>query len=63
MLPSRKFVFADVKAESLQRVVDLATGHKLMIKVAKTISLAEAPAMLASLEQGSRLNGKAVIVF
>lgn len=43
--------------------VDLAAGHNLMIKVAKTISLAEAPAMLTSLKQGSRLHGKAVIVF
>jgi NADPH:quinone reductase-like Zn-dependent oxidoreductase len=63
VLPSRKFVFADVEVGSLQQVVDLVAGNKLMIKVAKTISLAEAPAMLKSLGQGSRLNGKAVTVF
>lgn len=60
---SRKFVFADVKRENLQQVVDLAAAGKLTIPVASTISLAEAPAVLASLEQGNRLSGKAVIAF
>ncbi len=58
---SRKVVFADVKAENLQKVVDLAAERKLTIPVAKTVSLSEAPALLAALEQGKRLNGKAVI--
>lgn len=60
---SRKLVFADVKAENLQQVVDLAAARKPAIPIARTISLADAPALLASLEQGKRLNGKAVIAF
>lgn len=60
---SRKLVFADVKAENLQHVVDLAAARTLAIPIARTISLADAPALLASLEQGKRLNGKAIIAF
>jgi NADPH:quinone reductase-like Zn-dependent oxidoreductase len=60
---SRKFVFADVKSDNLQTVVDLAAAGRLAIPIAQTISLADAPALLASLEQGKRLSGKAVIAF
>lgn len=60
---SRKIVFADVRAENLQQVVELAAAGSLAIPVARTISLAEAPALMASLEQGKRLNGKAIIAF
>jgi len=60
---SRKFVIADVKAEYLQHVVDLATAHKLAIPIARTIALADAPALLASVEQGERVDGKTVIAF
>jgi len=60
---SRKVVIADVKAEYLQHVVDLATAHKLAIPMARTIALADAPALLASLQHGKRLDGKAVIAF
>ena len=58
---SRKIIFADLKAENLQHVVDLAVAGKLTIPIAKICSLADAPDVLASLERGQRLNGKAVI--
>jgi NADPH:quinone reductase-like Zn-dependent oxidoreductase len=58
-----KAVIADPKAENLQAVVDLAAEGKLAIPIARTISLAEAPAALAALERGERLTGKVVIVF
>lgn len=61
--PSRKVVIASMKAENLQPVVDLAAANKLAIPIVQTVSLAQAPALLASLEQGKRLNGKAVIAF
>ncbi len=60
---SRKVVIANMKVENLQPVVDLAAAGKLTIPIVQTISLADAPVVLASLEQGKRLNGKAVIVF
>lgn len=60
---SRKVVIADTKAENLQPVVDLAAAGKLAIPIVRTISLDEAPELLAALERGERLNGKAVIVF
>jgi NADPH:quinone reductase-like Zn-dependent oxidoreductase len=60
---SRKVVIANLKAENLQPVVDLAAAGKLAIPVIQTVSLTDAPALLASLEQGKRLNGKAVIAF
>jgi NADPH:quinone reductase-like Zn-dependent oxidoreductase len=60
---SHKVVIADLKAENLQHVVDLAAAGKLAIPIARTISLADAPALLASLERGERLNGKAMITF
>lgn len=60
---SRKVVIADPKAENLQPVVDLAAANKLAIPVVQTASLVQAPPLLASLEQGKRLNGKAVIAF
>ncbi len=60
---SRQFVFADVKAENLQQVADLASTGKLALPVVEIISLADAPSMLTALEQGKRLNGKAVIAF
>lgn len=59
--PSRKVIIASMKAEHLQPVVDLAAANKLAIPIVQTVSLAQAPALLASLEQGKRLNGKAVI--
>ena len=60
---SRKIVFADLKAENLQQVVDLAVAGKLVLPIIKTCSLEDAPDVLASLERGQRLNGKAVITF
>jgi NADPH:quinone reductase-like Zn-dependent oxidoreductase len=60
---SRKIIFADLKAENLQQVVDLAAAGKLAIPIVKTCSLDDAPDVLASLERGQRLNGKAVITF
>ena len=60
---SRKVVIANPKAENLQQVVDLAAAGKLAIPTVRTLSLDQAPALLAALEQGQRLNGKAVIVF
>lgn len=60
---SRKVVFSDLKAPHLQQVIDLAIAGKLQIPVVKIISLSEAPGVLASLEQGARLDGKAVIAF
>jgi NADPH:quinone reductase-like Zn-dependent oxidoreductase len=60
---SRKVVFCDPQAENLQPVVDLAAAGKLVLPIVKTCSLEEAPALLASLERGERLNGKAVITF
>ena len=60
---SRKVVISNMKAENLQPVVDLAAARKLAIPIAQTISLADAPALLSSLEQGERLNGKVVIAF
>ena len=61
--PSRKIIFADLKAENLQSVIDLAMAGKLVLPIVKICSLADAPEVLASLERGQRLNGKAVITF
>jgi NADPH:quinone reductase-like Zn-dependent oxidoreductase len=61
--PSRKLIFADLKPENLQSVVDLAVAGKLALPIVKTCSLENAPEVLASLERGERLNGKAVITF
>jgi NADPH:quinone reductase-like Zn-dependent oxidoreductase len=63
VFPSRKVIFADLKAEYLQPVVDLAAAGKLVIPICQTTLLPGAPALLASLEQGKRLDGKAVIIF
>ena len=60
---SRKVILIDPKAETLQSVVDLAADGKLAVPVARTISLAEAPAVMAALERGERIDGKAVIAF
>ena len=60
---SRKFVFADVKSGNLQTVVDLAAAGRLSIPIAQTTTLADAPPLLASLERGKSLGGKAVIAF
>jgi NADPH:quinone reductase-like Zn-dependent oxidoreductase len=60
---SRKIVFADLKVENLQQVVDLAVAGKLTLPIVKTCSLDDAPDVLASLERGQRLNGKTVITF
>jgi NADPH:quinone reductase-like Zn-dependent oxidoreductase len=48
-------------AENLQPVVDLAAAGKLTIPVVQRASLLESPALLAAVEQGKRLHGKAVI--
>lgn len=60
---SRKVVIADMKVENLRPVVQLAAERKLEIPIVKTISLAQAPAVLTSLERGNRLGGKVVIEF
>jgi NADPH:quinone reductase-like Zn-dependent oxidoreductase len=60
---SRKIIFADLKAENLQQVVDRAVAGKLVLPIVKICSLDDAPDVLASLERGQRLNGKAVITF
>jgi NADPH:quinone reductase-like Zn-dependent oxidoreductase len=60
---SRKVILIDPKAKILQPVVDLAAAEKLAVPVAKTLSLADAPAVMAALERGQRINGKAVITF
>lgn len=59
---SHKVVIADTTAENLQPVVDLAAAGKLVIPIVKTSTLEQAPPLLAALERGERLNGKAVIV-
>jgi NADPH:quinone reductase-like Zn-dependent oxidoreductase len=56
-------LIANPKAEYLQQVVKLAVARKLVIPIARTVSLADAPDLLASLERGLRLHGKAVIAF
>lgn len=61
--PWYKVLISSPKAENLQRVVDLAAARKLAIPVARTITLAEAPAVLTELESGSRITGKVVIAF
>jgi NADPH:quinone reductase-like Zn-dependent oxidoreductase len=58
-----KVLISDPKAENLQAVVDLAAAGNLRIPIARTLSLEEAPAVLASMERGDRLFGKAVIAF
>ncbi|MDE2305033.1 MAG: NAD(P)-dependent alcohol dehydrogenase [Gammaproteobacteria bacterium] len=58
-----KVLISDPKSENLQKVVDLAAARKLVIPIAKTISLAEAPSVLAALETGSRVFGKVIIAF
>ncbi|MDE8347454.1 MAG: NAD(P)-dependent alcohol dehydrogenase, partial [Acidocella sp.] len=58
---SRKVILIDPKATILQSVVDLAAATKLSVPVAKMMSLAEAPAVMAALERGERIDGKAVI--
>ena len=60
---SRKIIFADLKAENLQPVVKLAAAGKITIPIVKTCPLDDAPELLAALERGQRLNGKAVITF
>lgn len=60
---SREAVFVEVEADNLQQVVDLAAARKSVVAVARSISLAGAPALMTSLGQGKRLNGKAIIVF
>lgn len=60
---SRKFVSSNPKIENLEPVVNLAATGKLSLPIAQIISLPEAPATLAKLERGERINGKAVIMF
>ncbi len=60
---SRKVILIDPKSEILQPVVDLAATGKLAVPVAKTISLADAAAVMGALERGERIDGKAVITF
>lgn len=58
---SRKVILIDPKAQILQSVADLAADGKLAVPVARTISLSEAPSVMAALERGERIDGKAVI--
>lgn len=58
---SRKCLFADVSAANLQQVVDLAAANKLVIPISMSVSLKQAAAVIAALERGERLNGKAII--
>jgi NADPH:quinone reductase-like Zn-dependent oxidoreductase len=58
---SRKVIIAKLTTENLQAVIDLAASGKLAIRIAQTIPLAEAPALLTALENGKSLNGKAII--
>jgi NADPH:quinone reductase-like Zn-dependent oxidoreductase len=58
-----KVLISDPKAENLQKVVNLAAARKLAIPIARTVSLADVPTLLASLERGERLSGKAIIAF
>jgi NADPH:quinone reductase-like Zn-dependent oxidoreductase len=60
---SRKVIFANLKPENLQPVVALAAAGKITIPIVKICSLDDAPELLAALERGQRLNGKAVITF
>lgn len=60
---SRKFLIASPKTENLQPVIDLAAAGTLSIPIVRTVALADAAPLIASLEQGKRLNGKAVIAF
>jgi NADPH:quinone reductase-like Zn-dependent oxidoreductase len=60
---SRKVVFADVSSKNLEQVIRLAADRKLVIPIARTIALSEAPAVMAELERGNRLNGKVIISF
>lgn len=60
---SRKVLFANLKADNLQEVADLAAAEKISILVSMLVPLADAPAVVALLERGERLNGKAVIMF
>ena len=60
---SRKFLISSPKAAHLQPVMDLAAARQLALPIARTITLSEAPALLAALERGQRLKGKAVIAF
>lgn len=60
---SRRVILIDPKAVTLQPVVDLAAAGKLSVPVARMISLADAASVMAALERGERIDGKAVIVF
>lgn len=56
-----KVLISNPRHENLQKVVDLAADRKLVIPIAKTISLADAPTVLAALETGNRVFGKVII--
>jgi NADPH:quinone reductase-like Zn-dependent oxidoreductase len=58
----RKFVFASMGAENLQKIVDLAASGKLPISVGRKATLDQAIALISDLETGRRTKGKAVIV-
>lgn len=59
--PSRKVAFSDPRASNLQQVVDMAARREIAIKIARTVSLEEAPSVMAALEDGE-LHGKTVIL-
>ena len=58
----RKFVFASLGVENLQKIVDLAASGKLPISIGRTATLDQAIALISDLEAGRRTKGKAVIV-
>jgi len=60
---SRNIDFEKVNAHNLRAVIDIALAGKFAIPVSQTVFLAQAPALLASSDQGKRFNGKAAIAF
>jgi len=58
----RKIVFANLKAENLEKVVDLAARGLLDLPIARVCPLADAPQMLSDIENGARRFGKFVIL-
>jgi NADPH:quinone reductase-like Zn-dependent oxidoreductase len=60
---AHNIVFCDPSAKNLRPVIELANANKLTIPISRTITLNEAPAQLASLERGERVNGKIIINF
>jgi NADPH:quinone reductase-like Zn-dependent oxidoreductase len=50
----RKFVFASLGAENLQKIVDLAASGKLPISIGRRATLDQAIALISDLEAGRR---------